>query len=240
MHKRKRIIGYLTTTAISVSLISWSFVTQAQHEAQDHGPETGSIVGRVVNAEGQPIAKARVTASLVEAKSRVESLTETDEDGKFTIKDLAPGTYTLRVANEEEGYPPTDSEFYTDYSIIVPQVGVYGNRVTRDVLVQAGQKRAWLAGRVVDSVTGEPINDAIITFRRADNPKIFFSTGSNQTRVKGGFKLLAPNFPFTVTVSAPGYDDWHPETNGPQKLAGTLQLFSGETRELTVSLRPAK
>lgn len=106
--------------------------------------------------------------------------------------------------------------------------------------MQLDTKGAWLVGRVVDAVTNKPINEARIIIRHADDPKKFLGTRSNQTDVKGGFNLLVPNFPVTVTVSAPGYEDWSYGNGELDDRASALHLSSGETKDVTVSLRPAR
>jgi hypothetical protein len=56
--------------------------------------ERGSISGRVVSSDGQPIAGASVTV-----RSATSSRgTETSGDGEFTVTSLAPGTYDVGVA----------------------------------------------------------------------------------------------------------------------------------------------
>src|SRR5579863_5417683 len=56
---------------------------------------TGSMSGRVVDAQGAVIGNATVTA--VETNKRVSSVTKTTDSGEFTLAGLLPGNYTVEV-----------------------------------------------------------------------------------------------------------------------------------------------
>jgi hypothetical protein len=68
----------------------------AKKSAQDGASqaESGSISGTVVNAGLFAIASANVTLTNAAGKTFT---TQTDQEGKFTFSNLAPGTYTLHV-----------------------------------------------------------------------------------------------------------------------------------------------
>src|SRR5690242_10053133 len=60
-------------------------------DAPDREP-TGIVRGRVIGSDGHPLRQARV--NIVEGTTR-RSLTEsTDEDGRYEIGAVPPGTYT--------------------------------------------------------------------------------------------------------------------------------------------------
>jgi hypothetical protein len=63
----------------------------------------GNVAGTVVNAAGQPMARALVTLSVGEGGASREATT--DLSGRFRFALLAPGTYALRV--EVLGYSPS-------------------------------------------------------------------------------------------------------------------------------------
>jgi 5-hydroxyisourate hydrolase-like protein (transthyretin family) len=89
-----------------------------------------------------------------------------------------------------------------------------------------GPKALKLFGHVVDAITKKPINGVRITLRRVENPGAFFETGINAS---GSFRVLVPQVPFTLEVSAPGYE---------RKNLGTLTLKDGEpSNKLEVTLR---
>src|SRR5205085_3390848 len=73
----------------------------------------GAITGRVLDAGGQPVFNAEVQAlNTVSGTGKVPTA-YTDEKGLFLIEHLKPGNYKLPVSKEEDGYPPTDSTFYS-------------------------------------------------------------------------------------------------------------------------------
>jgi iron complex outermembrane receptor protein len=61
-------------------------------------PDAWSISGRIADATGQPIAQATVRVVEIQRSGK------TGEDGRFTIAQVAPGTYTLAVT--AIGYEP--------------------------------------------------------------------------------------------------------------------------------------
>jgi hypothetical protein len=84
---------------------------EAKRSAQDGASqaESGSISGTVVNAGLFAISGANVTLTNAAGKTFT---TQTDQEGKFTFSNLAPGTYTLHV--DKAGF-----ETYSLSSVVV-------------------------------------------------------------------------------------------------------------------------
>lgn len=57
----------------------------------------GAITGRVVNADGKPVADAAIVVSA--ADGHVANTSSTDADGRFRVNAVLPGTYTVAVQN---------------------------------------------------------------------------------------------------------------------------------------------
>lgn len=55
----------------------------------------GSLVGKVIDASGNPVAKA--TVRLTDSVTREVSTYESDENGEYRFKNLAGGEYTLQA-----------------------------------------------------------------------------------------------------------------------------------------------
>jgi hypothetical protein len=119
---------------------------------------------------------------------------------------------------------------------VAPQVFVYENQVTPEVLIRLGPKAA-VSGQITDVKTGKPIKNARLTLRRADNSDNSYSTGLNES---GQFEVLVPSGPFTITVSAPGYRTWKYKSSRLSVQANSLQLLSGDRKELKISLDPVE
>lgn len=69
----------------------------------------GAVSGRVLDANGEPINGATVTAERGQM-SPGNAGTETDEKGQFRIGGLAPGKYRLKAVKREAPLPPGDSD----------------------------------------------------------------------------------------------------------------------------------
>jgi len=185
----------------------------------------------VVNPAGQPVAKADVVAYDVTRGSRgPRPHAVTDEAGNFEIAGLEAGTYYMSAQKESEGYASTIDGFHSAGLITVPSVSVTDNQVVEGIILHLGPKSGRLTGKIVDTRTKSPIQQAAITLRRADNPEQFYGTSSESK-----FSLLVPAVPFTIDVEAKGYKKWtYTDASGKH----VLRLTSGQRKELTISLDP--
>jgi hypothetical protein len=200
--------------------------------------QDGAIAGRVVDADGRPIIGAIVLAERPDIIIRPTPRAWTNKDGQFEIVNLGAGLYVLHTAKESDGYPPSEFNLYDEGENNDFQVQVAAHQTTQNVIIQRGLKAAVLEGRIVDAKTRQPLKDAQITVRRIDQPERFLSTGLFWHGVEGGFKFLVPPLPFTVNVSAPGYQDWHYKLPGRTQTTGALFLAPNTTKDLLVALQP--
>ncbi|MDT4952088.1 MAG: Carboxypeptidase regulatory-like domain [Acidobacteriota bacterium] len=197
---------------------------------QDVAPSSGAITGRVLDIEGRPVLDAEVQAFNTESGMGKVPTAYTDEQGVFLIKNLKPGTYRLPVAKEDDGYPPTDSTFYSVDFTQPQEALVYEGQTTSDVMLHLGPKVAKLAGNIVDSTTKKEVavDGVLITLRRIDNPNYSHQISTDEN---GEFEVLVPPVPTMIEVSAPGYE---------KKQLEALRLMRGEFRRLNIALRSAR
>lgn len=218
-----------STAVICLAVGGVLYATASNQHTHHTTAPGGSITGRVVDAEGIPVGGAEVYADRNESPTGRRPDALTDEQGAFSFNNLAPGVYTVSAAKEDAGYPPTDSIFYAVGAVDTPQVSVYEQQTTSDVVVNLTQKAARLRGKVIDHVSGKPINSAQVSMCRADLPDRCYRTSLNLLEEAGAFDLLIPPVPTTIEVSAPA----HAKRN-----LDPLHLQKGEIKWVNISLLP--
>ena len=200
----------------------------------------GAIEGRVVNAEGQAVAGALVTAE-PKGASAMPILTDTsDGDGNYRIEVGEPGTYVVYGSKKQDGYATTLSAFHQLIPLSLPEVEVGPNEVAKGVEVNLGAKCSIVRVIVTDGATGRPLNNVGVRLRRADNPQMLYGVSEEAVKKNGKFEVLVPPVPFTLRVSTHGYE---PRTFGRGENGNDdepLVVRPGEVREIRVTLRPQK
>jgi hypothetical protein len=199
----------------------------------------GAIEGQVLDAQGRPLAGAKVDGFPLQGQrdAGVLPTTFTDQNGKFFLDGVMPGTHLISASKEEEGYPSTFFAFFVVDPKATSEVTVYNQQVTEGVLLRLGPKAAKLVGQIVDAQTGRPVNDAEMVLSRVDNPNHRYSIGPN--RGEGRFERLVPPVAFKLKVSARGYEEWNygKDSNGE---AQYIQIAPDGRMELLIRLQPSK
>lgn len=111
------------------------------------------------------------------------------EDGTFSIAELAPGTYELRC--QADGY-----QVLAPIAVTVPETGLNGLTIPM-------KRGAVCQGRVLDAVTGSPLENALMLFTNL----ITHTSDTAQTNAFGSFSVsrLTPGI-HSVWINAPGYE----------------------------------
>ena len=226
-----------------ISLIhSSASKSNSQHATQSDRKSSAAIKGIVTTSGGQPVSKAVLYASRLgnsEMLMRRNEVT-TDDQGRFSLPNLADGEYTIRAYKEEEGYPDLTFSFYTAAynGVNWPHITIVNGTTVEDVIVHlASPKCGRLLITVTDAETNKKIRDAQVSLNHEGNPKTLLISGAN--RPDYSFNLLVPpDVVVDLKVSAPGYRDWHYKTDSPKGEAKTLRVAPDATKELNVSLQP--
>lgn len=200
-----------------------------------------SIVGRVVDAQGQPVPKAAVHVLMVGANPSGRRLFYfTDAEGNFSIKGLTPGAYNIFVRKEDDGFPDTEYFFYSSKETSVPQAVVSDDQSPPFVTVRIGPKAGRITGRVVNATTGASIGDATMTFSRPENKYMVLITSPHGADGIGTFNFLLPAAPLRIKVTAPGYVPWNYHSLVSKEQMDLLTLEPGQTIEMVVRMRPVR
>ncbi|MEZ5993456.1 MAG: carboxypeptidase-like regulatory domain-containing protein [Planctomycetota bacterium] len=141
-----------------------------------------SVIGRVINAEnGEPIASASVELQQRQQWGGIQSNgTSTDEDGRFSIDDVEPGSYSLRVRAN-------------DFAVLLLEAQTVEMGSVLDVGDLALGRGLAIRG-VVTGADNEPLKDVVVKllepptggFNFGGNDRSIASTGSD---AKGEFEL---------------------------------------------------
>lgn len=179
-----------------------------------------------------PDARIRLYAD-VDGTSRLARIAVSDEEGGFSLRGLAAGSYELRVDAERHiGIQTTETledgeEGYTQLYLMIPETGA----------VRRGEQGS-LAAQVTNALNGEPIYDAQIVLRANWNNQSGRTVATAFTDEYGEFTMEDLEFGYyTAETSADDFvtayhniavlpDDFSSEWNLPM----TPLLDEGETR----------
>lgn len=107
-----------------------------------------SSVYGVVRAAKSTQGISGVIVTLIDVRGAVSGVTTTDSEGRFELRGVAEGNYTLAVATD--GFQPTAS------TVVLP----LGGRVRHDVELAS---RGRLAGKVHAATSGRAVDEAVVT-----------------------------------------------------------------------------
>jgi hypothetical protein len=168
------------------------------------GATTRDIVQSLANAaqaRGIPLTVANIQSQLASFSGRTPPTTTTDREGRFAFRDIAPGSYTIRVQKEgffgkPEGgtFPPTAA---IDVSVAAKEVKDASLAMTPGAL---------MGGRVY-GVNGQLLPNAIVWAMRITYP-LGYAVLSGQVQKladdRGEFRLFwVPPGDYYLTAEAP-------------------------------------
>jgi hypothetical protein len=192
-------------------------------QAQGQPTGTATIKGRIVAAEtGKPLRRAHITASASELGRQGRDVS-TDADGRYEIKDLPAGRYSLSVTRS--GYLPLRYGQRQPFEQGKP-LDVANGQVVQNVDF-AMPRMGTIAGRVTDEL-GDPIEGAGVFAMRLEywngrrrvvpGSQIERSDDAGQYRLKG----LAPG---TYWVMAQIRETWTVTENGKTEQLGYAPTY---------------
>jgi hypothetical protein len=218
-----------------------AFVAIAAAQEPQRVRDTFSITGYVIDTDGHRhlVASAEVHASPAD-RGGLESMSLTTA-GRFTLSVVGPGRYWVFAFKDNKGYREIDEALIRLDPEGIPEVVVTEQSPKQVTVIRLRPRAAKLTIRLVDVVTGRPLDRAQLVLTSEDNPKRQYTRSLTAFDKKNGeIRLLLPSFPLTIEASAPGYESWSYRETGAKERTSVLLLAPDETREITVGLRPMK
>ncbi len=194
----------------------------------------GAIEGRVVDADGSPVAGVKVYAER-EGPDGILPVVLTNKNGRFFLR-LVQWSYRVFAAKDVKGYE--DVFTFSNFAPWVVNVSVHNSQVTRGIVVRLNTRQAKLVGQVKDAKTGKIIVNPKILLCREVQPKHCVGASTDAQSASNQFRLLIPSVPLGIKVSAPGYQDWYYGKDGSKEHAEPLKLDPNSMKEITVLLQP--
>ena len=169
---------------------------------------TGYLIsGRVIDESQQGVEKVRVCAKPEDYNQvPMVSCNLSDANGNFAIHTGRAAHFTIFPEKTAAGYQWQAVPFYRNPSMPLIEVVLTESNQTASVSVSLGPKNGALVGRVTDGSTGKPIENARFTMCQAAAPEVCFNQNAKNTA--GAFDIGAALIPFTLKITADGYEDW--------------------------------
>lgn len=147
--------------------------------------EGRTLAGRVVDADGEPVAEASISllettqitleGSGFSSGSMTRGVAKTGEDGRFVIADLEPGTVELQV----------DAPGHRRKRVPGLRIPEHGDAPAVEIALDPG---AAIEGRVLDA-QGTPVRDAMVRAEGERNEEGVLSFAGGHTDADGRYRL---------------------------------------------------
>lgn len=215
--------GYKSTAPISIPPLDRGEIRDFDLVLKPIG--LGCLRGRVMDADGQPVAGVEVQPRVMNDSLNSKAFTvKTNQDGEFEMNEMPPGTYEFFVHSQEMGY---SSMSMLEKDGRPPQVEVRGSETCAEVTVNLSEPNGKLTVDVIDAITQAPLEH----FRfevKSTVPKWWWSEGKEWSR-----EVQMPlGREFSLQAEAEGY-----ETSQPMPL---VPFKSGEVRKIRIALQPVQ
>lgn len=204
-------------------------------QTAQHPKSRGKIEGIVLDEQGRPVKNIGIHAVLERTGMHMPSA-NSDDDGRYLISGLEPGTYDIFGESDRDAYPDTAMSFYSTSEPL--KVRLEGDEPSATLVLGLGPRAGILTGTVVDQFTGRAVlsrYNAHFILKRLSNPDESIEITNPPT-----FRLLIPpGVQVTLDVAADGYKPWfYADPSNPAEHL-PLRLESGQEVPLVVTLQPS-
>ena len=219
-HFRRRLAtGHLTLCAISIVALGpasiW-ILAQSRQEPR--------LRGEVLDGKHLPVSGAKIVFHREGRIGGVMPLVLTDDQGRFQVATLLPGTYKVGAFKDEDGFGNPDYAFYGSTHSEEPTVVITRDKTTT-IRINLGDPMGRLSAEIRDAATHELLNSSRFRLSVADNPQVYIDTNPDTS---AHFIQPVPSVPIICEVRMPGYVAW---------TSSRILIQRGEIRHITVLLK---
>jgi hypothetical protein len=186
------------------------------------------VTGRVLDAQGQPVAGAKISVFPMAAITGGLPYAVSGEDGHFRLVSPPFGDTWLCAVKERAGYPDTNALLFAPEVDNRPKVPLTPGS-HQEIDLHLGPPDGVLEGYLVDASTRQAITKGRIEMHRA-KPDAMYSA----TIADGHFLFALPFAPIEISITAPGHAPW--QYKDAQNGSNKLILSNSEHRVLTIDL----
>jgi hypothetical protein len=195
---------------------------------------SATLVGRVEDQEGRPVADATVSVLANGAWPRVTS----DVQGRFRYPVPWAGRYSVWAAKERDLYPVPYASLYGAGGSGSTVVDVQEQGDVDVGVVRLAPRAGKLVLNLVAADTGEPLDGLEFELCRIDRPDACMGGGHS---LEGGmWSVLIPSAPVTLRVQADGFEPCFISEDGAVDKEVALGVDAGTTTSLVVRLQRSR
>lgn len=220
---------------IAVGVLLPLFLLPTLGSQSDPHPEAGrvTVMGRVVDSHGVPVADALVTAYPPNAEIRMGARTAVDGTFVFHINPFGAGF--ISAEKPEDGYPTPDYVMYGKRPESMQPINATLAASPIHLELRFEERDAVIQWKVVSKVDGSPVRYAEFNVAWVDDPHVFFRSSTSDV---GVLRFVLPKHPVLITISARGFRDW--KSADSREFGGPVLFTPGMRDERTILLEPEK
>jgi hypothetical protein len=191
-----------------------------------------TVMGRVLDSNGRPVANAMVSAYPPSAE--LHPCTRTAADGTFVFQVDPFGAGVVTASKPEDGYLELGSTLYGKRVESTRPINATLAASPIQVELRFEERDAVIEWTVVSKTDRSPVSQIDYSVTWSDDPHVFIRGGRVVTG--GVFTFVLPKHPVLITVGAKGFRDWN---SAESRDFGGPVLFTLGTKDVrTILLDP--
>lgn len=192
-----------------------------------------TVMGRVVDSHGVPVADAFVTAYPPTAELHMGGRTKADGTFEFRVDPFGAGVVT--ASKPEDGYPDLGWTLYGKRPESMQPINATLANSPLHVELRFEERDAIIDWKVRSKADGLPIRFAEFNVTSVDDPHDFLRSSTSEA---GVLRFILPKHPVLITISSKGFRDW--SSADSREFGGPVLFTPGTRDERTILLEPEK